>query len=63
MPPNMDIMRKSQEFDYVCKDLTFWDRLTVAPLMAIKWLQFEESFDGILFKGFQFQSVTNRDRS
>ena len=23
MPPNMDIIRKSQEFDYVCKDLTF----------------------------------------
>ena len=33
-----------------------------SPLMAIKWLQSEESFDGVLFKGFQFQSLTNRDK-
>ena len=61
---------------YCANDLRFWLRWWKAHilrsfdgswLMAIKWLQFEESFDGILLKGVQekktWQSVTDRSWS
>ena len=65
MPQNMHIMRMTQEFDYVCINLTFWDRLMVAHWWPSNDCKVKSHLMGYSSKDSSFkawQTVTNRDR-
>ena len=63
MPQNMQIVRMTQEFDYVCKNLTFWDRLIVAHWWPSNDCNLKSHLMGYSLKGSNFKAWQNRDRS